>query len=353
MRLGEPTTRLMISAKKNDFIIEMRPDCIRVARVSFKSQPVVIESILEQPLKPGAEGIAEALRTFAGVKGNAYLNGACAIYPTERILRHLSVDASRGKEGEFVLDFIRSQVGVDPANYAVFCLSAQDGKDAELAAFNKKPVLLCGVSRQEVATLQESLVSKGIYPTRLEMGSIGIIGAVKDLLAWQDEACPALFLEIERDSATAVIVGSKGVEMARRIDCGSDEIAQSLKEEMNLKDVEAAHKLLWSRDFDLGTIAGRILRRLMRELQSSIGFFEVQTGQSISKLHCMAGGKEVGWLRSSICDLLNLTPLKIDIPAWLASRGVTISDGVDRSRLDMTWLGLLALACELEKERAA
>src|SRR5690606_28574929 len=147
----------MISAKKNDFIIEMRPGCIRVARVNFKSHPAVIESIIEQPLKAGPEAAAEALRSFGGVKSNGYLNGACAVYPDARILRHLSLDASRGKEGDFVLEFLRSQVGVDPARYAVFCLSAQDGKDAELSAFNKKPVLLCGIARDEVAALQESL----------------------------------------------------------------------------------------------------------------------------------------------------------------------------------------------------
>lgn len=342
----------MISTKKQTFVVEFRPTAIRAIRASAERAPVVIEEVLEIDLLKESD-VAGKLRAFASAKGNAYLHANCCVYPQHRLLRHLVLDAARGKETDFVLKHLRTNAGIDPDAYSVFCLSAADGTDADLAAFNKKAVLLCGAPRSEIVDIQKILVENGVYPSRVEIGTIGMIGFLKDTIGQGEEAAPLLFLEIDTDSTNAVIVGPKGVEMARRIDCGATHIATSLKEEMSLKDDAAAEKILRSRDFDLGPIAPKILRKLLRELQSSIGFFEVQTGQSVARLFCLKQGGSLSWLEQSVADLLNLKPLQLEMKEWLAARNVTFGSDAIGAKTDATWAGLLAMVLNFEKERAA
>ncbi len=338
----------MISAKKNNFIVEYRPSSIRAARISSATAPAVVESLLEIDLD-GEADVADKVRDFCGAKGNAYMHAACSVYPDQRLVRQIVLDAPRGKEADFVLTYLRETVGVDPDEFSTYCLSAQDGTDADLSAFNKKNVLLCGAPKPSVVEVQNRLVDSAIYPDRLEIGTIGIIGALRDMLGAQEGSPTMLFLEIDTDSTNAVIVGEQGVEMARCIDCGARQIASALKEEMNLKDESAAERILLSKDFDLGPIAPKILRKLIRELQSSIGFFEVQSGSSVSQLFCLKQGRSLPWLQASVCELLNLEQLSLSLSDWLASRQLSFASEELTEKLDGTWVGIFSLALELGK----
>lgn len=341
----------MISAKKNNFIVEYRPSAIRAARISSETAPTVVEEVVEIDLSKD-DSPASTIRAFAKAKSNAYMHAHSVVYPEGRLVRQVLLDAQRGKEIDFVMDFLRKAGGVDPEKFAAYCLSAADGSEIDLAAFNKKEILVCGASKEEVSGVQRELVEKGIYPRRLELGTLGTIGALRDAIGGDAGRSPVLFLEIDQKFTNAVIVGPKGVEMARRIDCGAIHIAQALKEEMNLKDEAAAEKILQSRDFDLGPIAPKLLRKLLRELQSSIGFFEVQTGSSVSELYCLKDGRFLPWLEGSICDLLNLSPLPLDLSAWLEGKGVTFSSEEVGAKIDNTWLSLFSLVLEFGKGKS-
>lgn len=336
----------MISAKKKNFIVEFRPSTIRAARISSESSPTVIEEVGEWNWSEGSIPATE-VREFASAKANGFLKAACAVYPKDRLLKKLLVDSPRGKEVDFVLGHLKESVGVDPDDFSVFCLSAESGNEVDLSSVNKKDILLCGSARETVEDMQRRMIDCAIYPRRLEMGTIGTVGALKNAIGNEAGRSPVLFLEIDTDFTTAVIVGPKGVEMARKIDCGSKAIALALKEEMNLKDEAAAEKILESQAFDLGPMAPKLLRKLLRELQSSIGFFEVQTGNSVSELFCLKEGESIEWLEASICDLLNLTPLNLDFPVWLEKNGVTFSGEAVAQKLDTRWIGLMALVLEL------
>lgn len=342
----------MISAKKNNFIVEFRPSAIRAARISSETAPTVVEDIVEIDLAKEGDPAA-AIRAFAKAKSSAYMHASCAVYPQGRVVRQLLLDAPRGKEAGFVMDFLRKSVGVDPDTFATYCLSAEEGSDIDLAASNKKSILVCGATTEKISSTQNELVEHAIYPKRLEIGTIGTIGAIKDSMNGDANRSPVLFLEIDKEVTHAVIVGPRGVEMARQIDSGAISIAQSLKEEMNLKDEAAAEKILRSRDFDLGSIAPKLLRKMLRELQSSIGFFEVQTGSSVSELYCVKDGQVLPWLESSICDLLNLTPLKIDFESWLSAKEISFASEELVGKIDTTWLSMLSLIMEFDAKGEA
>lgn len=343
----------MISSSKKDFIIEYRPSSIRIVRANSLATPILIEAIEEIPLGGDSNAIAIAVRKLAGVKTNGYLNGACVVYPERRIVRQILIDTPKGTEADFVLKALSENLSGVPAELSAHCLSPVTGAEVDPAAYGKKEVIACGVPNSDIVDLQKQMLEHGIYPNRIELGTIGSIGFLQDALIWKGANAPSLFLEIEKRFSNAVIVGPKGIEMSRRIETGSEDIALALKEELNLKDEGTAYKLLSSKDFDFSSISRKILRRLMRELQSSIGFYEVQTGQSVSWVHCSSRAASMDWLENSIGDLLNLEPFTLDLAGWLKANGIECADEKMIDRIDLSWIGQLAALCSFKKEEIA
>ena len=343
----------MISSSKKDFIIEYRPSSIRVIRVSSLATPLTIEAIEEVPLGDDASAVASAVRKLAGAKANGYMNGICVVYPDRRVVRQMSLDTPKGTEAEFIFKTLRESLNT-PDEISAHCLSPASGAPVDPTEFNKKEVIVCGIPNPDIVEVQKKMLEHAIYPSRVELGTVGIVGAIHDVLSWQGANAPTLFLEVEKDFSNAVIVGPKGIEMSRRIDSGAADIAMALKEELNLQDETAAERLLGSKDFDFSGIARKILRRLMRDLQSSIGFYEVQTGQSVHWIHCSTRANPMGWLEESVGDLLNLEPFTIDLSAWLKSKGVECGSCEDAfERLDLTWMGQISALCAFKNEEVA
>jgi len=332
--------------------VEFRSSAIRAARVSAAKGPAVIEEVAQWEFADGQAPV-ESVRAFAKAKSNGYLQATCAAFPQDRLLKKIRVDAPKGQEVDFVFAHIKDSIGMDPSDFSVYCLNPEDGSEVDLSGFNKKDVLLCGAPKEAVAATQKSIVEAGIYPKRLEIGTLGTVGGLKKALGADPGRSPILFLEIDREYTTAVIVGPKGVEMARRIECGSSTLAAALRDEMSLKDEAAAQKILDSQAFDLGPMAPKLLRRLLRELQSAIGFFEVQTGSSVSELFCLKDGRSVAWLEESICELLNLAPIEIDMPALIKGDQLSFADEEVAGQVDASWIGMMSLLLELRSAEGA
>jgi len=343
----------MISSSKKEFIIEYRPSSIRVIRVSSLATPLTIESIEEVPLSEDAAAVASAIRKLAGAKANGYMNGVCVVYPERRVVRQLSLDTPKGTEADFIFKTLGESLDI-PVEISAHCLSPVSGAPVDPTEYNKKEVIVCGIPNPDIVEVQNEMLEHGIYPSRIELGTVGIVGAIQDALSWQGANAPALFLEVERDFSNAIIVGPKGIEMSRRIESGAGDIAAALKEDLNLNDEAAAERLLASKDFDFSSIARKILRRLMRDLQSSIGFYEVQTGQSVHWIHCSTRNNPMGWLEESVGDLLNLAPFELDLSVWLKANGVESGSSEDAfEKIDLSWMGQISALCSFKREEVA
>jgi hypothetical protein len=69
----------------------------------------------------------------------------------------------------------------------------------------------------------------------------------------------------------------------------------------------------------------------------------VQTGQSVGQVICMLLPTKTAWIEQTISSSLGVASLKLDIPGWLRSREVTVSDAVSKTIEDPRWLSLLSL----------
>jgi len=138
--------------------------------------------------------------------------------------------------------------------------------------------------------------------------------------------------------------------VTRAVTFGISSMIPLVQKELALKDEEAAQKLFFSNTFDFTGMGPQLTKRLLRELQASIGFYEVQTGQSINQLCCTMLPSKVDWLQRTLADVLGMKVLEIDHVSWLGSMGIDFAPGVSTTELGPAWTGLCCLMGDYNKE---
>lgn len=334
---------MFFSAKAKGFYVEQNDHAILLARTSAPTVPFVIEEMRECPLGD-AEALVEAIKQVQGKRGpSGYLNAACGVYPAKRLVRRATLELKRVKEPAYFPEVLSTQFRIEPEKYTVQIINAPDGADYDVAKATQKEVIFCGLPSEDVITQQDALLAAGIYPERLELGSVAALGALVDYLAFKKTKTPTLLLEIGADITHSYIVTSAGVEASRPIPQGLESLVPVVQKELGLKDEESARKLFFSNTFDFTGMGPVLVRRLLKELQSSIGFYEVQTGQSVGQVICPFLPAKLAWLEGTISSSLSVPVLKPELVPWLESRQITLAAGVPADGLDARWLGLLAL----------
>jgi hypothetical protein len=116
-----------------------------------------------------------------------------------------------------------------------------------------------------------------------------------------------------------------------------------VQSELGLKDAESARKLFLTNAFDFTGMGRSLVKKLLKELQSSIGFYEVQTGQSVGQVICTSVPPKLAWLGEVIASALGVSTLPLDLAPWLRFRQVTIGERASAGELDARWFGLVSL----------
>ena len=84
-----------------------------------------------------------------------------------------------------------------------------------------------------------------------------------------------------------------------------------------------------------------------------MGFYEVQTGQSIGQLVCTVLPSKLVWLEAVIAAQIGVSVLAPDFSRWLPARGITLSEAVKLSSLDARRLSLLGLMMQFPQQSNA
>jgi len=314
-----------------------------LARTSEASAPLVIEELIECAASDGS-AIAEAKKRMLPKKsGNAYLNASCGVSTGRQLVRRATLEVKRLKEPNYLSEMLTTQFRVEPEKYTIHVLNSTDGTDFDPATNPQKEVIFCGLPSDDIVAVQNSLLETGIYPERLEIGTLATLGGVVDYLRFNKSKTPTLVLEMDGATTHSFIVSAGGVEAARPIAQGLESMVPIVQKELGLKDEESARKLFYSNTFDFTGMGPVLTKKLLKELQSSIGFYEVQTGQSVGQLICTSIPRKLAWIESVIANALGISLMNLDLQPWLLSRKITIADGVATSGLDARWFGLLSL----------
>lgn len=332
----------MFGSKSKGLFFDLTGDVALVARTSGMSAPFVIEELHEIPIGDTAT-VAETLRTLAGVRGNGYATACCGIYPNGRIVSRIPIEARKLRDEGYLAQHVSDTLKIDAAAHVLVPISMDQG--AELASLGSVPkeILICGAPSAEIVALQNQLLEYGLFPERLEIGSIATIGGLMSQLRFTDNRSPLLLLEIGTDSTSVFVLTHDGVDIARSVSFGISSMIPLVQKELALKDEESARKLFFSNSFDFTGMGPQLTKRLLRELQASIGFYEVQTGQSINQLCCTLLPPKVGWLQRTLADVLGMKVHAIDTSAWLKSMAIEPAPGVQVNDLPPVWTSLMCL----------
>jgi Tfp pilus assembly PilM family ATPase len=333
---------MLFSNKTQGFFVEVNNYGVLLARTSAASGPMVVEA-MKSCVPTDADAIAVAVKEIQLKRTGAYMHARCGVYPAKRLVRRATMDPKRFKEEGYLNEVVNSQFRIEADKYTLAVLSPGDGSDFDLQKSTEKDAVFVGMANDEVEDIQKQLLAKGIYPESLELGSLSTLGGILDYLAFADIKTPTLVLEIDTDSTQSYILSDAGLETTRPIPQGLSAMIPVVQKELGLKDEESARKLFYSNTFDFTGMGSVLTKKLIKELQSSIGFYEVQTGQSIGQVICTMLPSKLGWLEAALANQLGVGLLKIDFESWLSDRRITFDGKAVGFEVDARWLGLISL----------
>jgi hypothetical protein len=333
---------MFFAKKSKGFCVEIGEHSTLMARLTQAEAPFIIEELKEiAPSDPAA--ISEWIKGSEGKGSTGYAHATCGIYPAKRVVRRHTLDLKKIKEPAYFSEIYTQQFRVEADKYTIRAMNPDNGSDFDTTKASQKEVLFAGMPSEEIVAAQDKLLEMGIYPERLELGTLATLGGMVNYLKFKQTKAPLLLLEIGQELTQSYILSAEGVDISRPIPSGISAMIPVVQKELGLKDEESAKKLFYSNTFDFTSMGGSLVKKLLKELQSSIGFYEVQTGQSIGNVLCTQLPSSLGWLGSTIAGSLGVSRLKIDMLPWLESLNIKLADGVSPNPPDERWAGLFTL----------
>jgi len=339
----------MLILKTKGLFVDFSEYSILAARTSGYKLPMVIEQIAELPLKAEQDPkeVEDFFRELVNFSGASYFVSRCGVYPEGRFVRYFEAEsASKVRDVEFLNSILQKEFKIDAEKNNVAILDARDGADLVIEKASTRWLLFCGAPNESFLAEQNRLLEFGIYPERLELSSITTLGGVSDYARFNNINTPILCCELTAQSANIFILNRGQVDVARPVPFGLDSIYPLLQRELGLKDEASARKLFFSNTFDFAEMGPKLLRRMTKELQATTGFYEVQTGLTISHAFLSVLPKNLNWISRTIADALALEILQPSLEGWLESLRIKLGDGVEVVNLGARWMGLFSLMGE-------
>lgn len=345
----------MLSKKSKGFFVEVSHFSVLTAATSQTDTPATLESVREFAGGLQDPDLASYLDSQAANRSSRYVNARTAVYPVSRFFRrHTLESAAKAKDPKYFAEVLNQQFRLEPTKHSATVISTTTGQafDPDKPITAQKELLFAGAASDELMRSQEDLLAHNLYPESLELGTLAVLGGLVDYLRWSQKAQPVLVLEITPQNSNLFVVTDTMVDICRPIPYGLNAMFPIVQKELGLKDEESARKLFFSNTFDFTEMGPALMRKMLKELQASTGFYEVQTGQSISGLVLTLLPRNLLWIRDVLVRDLGLPLLKFDYAGWLKSRKVELDPQVNLEDGDSRWLGLLSMLGNLDTSKA-
>lgn len=310
------------------------------------SAPLTVDSMAEFPMQGGEAAVRDFVESHGGGKSARFHPGHCCLYPESRFFRRHTIEsAAKAKDPSYFSNLLSEQFRIDPTANLAAVINASDGSEftLEKPVTAQKELFVCGAGKRELQVAQDQLVSLSIYPESIQLGTVSILGGLIDYARFKGMQNPTLALELTPDSSNLFIVSGGRIDLCRPVPYGLNAMFPLIQQELGLKDVESARKLFYSNTFDFTEMGPVLLRKLLKELQASTGFYEVQTGQTIGQIFLALLPKNLKWIEEVLSRSLGVGVLQIEFGEWLEARGVKPGSSVQLSSLESRWLGVASL----------
>src|ERR1041384_1507980 len=167
---------MFFAQKTKGFFVELNDHGVMLARTSAPRAPFTIEEMRE--CRPNdAAALDEAITQIQPKKNpSGYLHATVGLYPGKRLVRRHSLELKRVKEPGYFAEVCSQQFRIEQDKYTIALLNSNDGTDYDVAKAVQKDVLFVGMPTEDVDKSQTGLLESGIYPERLELGSVALLG---------------------------------------------------------------------------------------------------------------------------------------------------------------------------------
>ena len=169
------------------------------------------------------------------------MHAVVGAYPPRRLVRRHTLELKKMKEQGYMADVFTQQLRIEQDKFTIAMINSGDGADYDLGKANQKDVIFCGAPNDDINATQDTLLAAGIYPERLELGTVATLGALVDYLAFEKSKTPTLVLDVGNDTTHSFIVSANGVEASRPIPQGLDAMVPVVQKELGLKAVSYTH----------------------------------------------------------------------------------------------------------------
>jgi len=241
------------------------------------SHPAAILRIIEQPSTP-----IDLLRNALRLNGLAVLNQECK---------------------DFVLDV--APVCVNGAGKGITSGIGSGGVAVHSTVVTKTKYLVGGMLRQTVKQVSEAMNKTRVSADILQLAPVCSFNAFEFAYPGIFHKDAFLLLDMGHPQST-VLMGSKGeLVLVRSIDYGGKTLRQALTADGAL-DKDAAWTLLQRGDPGMAEVCRGSLARLATEVRNSIGFFEGQREESISRVFVSGGLARIETILQTLSDELGL-----------------------------------------------
>jgi hypothetical protein len=346
----------MLGSKTKGLFVDFSDYALLVARTNSLAAPLTIEALAEYPVpesEEAAEELADTLREEAGLKSASYLVSRVGCYPTQRFIRRFTMDlAAKNKNPDYFQDILSSQFRIEPSENTTAILTAADGADFDVETGTDKELMMCGAPTQQLAKLQNQVLACSLYPQSLEIGTVATLGGLAHYCRHKKIHAPTLVLEITPANSNVFIFRDGMLDVSRPIPYGVDGMYPAIQQELGLKDENSARKLFYSNTFDFTEMGPKLLKKMLKELQASTGFYEVQTGQTIGQIFLTLLPKNLNWVGEVLGNALGVEVLQPDFGSWLRAMKIQTSDTVDVTNLESRWFGLFSLMGTFQAQEA-
>lgn len=337
----------MLPSKQKGLFLEFSDYAILAASTSKFEAPFEVERLESRPASTTTEELTGLFQEMTDVRPGQKVYAICSCYPANSFLRKTTFDTpGKLKDPAFLPSHIEQQFKIDLARYLVMPLRT-DGTEYAQGTTPQRELLLCGTPRDGINQYQQRMLECDLYPLRIELGTVATVGAVMQYQAQYHPDDAVLHVEICQNQSAIYIFQDGKLEVSRPIPFGLEHMYPIIRESLNMKDDASAQRMLFSNTFDFAEMGPSLLKKIIKELQASCGFFEVQTGQSIEHLSLALLPESLSWITKTISSSLGIKPLEIDMSSWLRAQQITTSSAINEASLENRWLAPFSLMADL------
>ena len=255
---------------------------------------------------------------------------------------HFPENISKTNSADYIPNAVKVWLDNDKEDFYFQVLDWENGEIVPIEEPSQNLMMISGMKTRSLRLLQDQMLAGEFYPRKIECSVVLMLGLIRKLVAASKLKLPVMLLEIYQHSGLLVIVPSEGKPLLRTLDSGESSMYEQVKEELALKDLSSAQKLMYSSTIDLSDIGHQVISPLFKEISSIVGMFEVETGMSVSQMLVTNIVPSQRWVSNLLARDLGMQIPEFNLVELCDILGIQIDENVEWNMKDNRILPLLA-----------